>query len=70
MKCIKAFKTKSNKRFSFTNGIVVTWNQLPNEVINAKNLITFEKVVDKFWAGYAFKYGAKVYLPCHARKHS
>ena len=69
LKLLKPRATKDVQKFSYTNRVVDLWNQLPNEVVNAKNLITFEKPLDKFWAGYAIKYDAKTRLPCHARKH-
>ena len=68
LKLLKPRAKRDVRKFSFTNRIVDLWNQLPNEVVNAKNLITFESRLDKFWAGYAFKYDIKARLPCHAHK--
>ena len=32
---------------------------MPNDVFDAGNLIDFERHLDNFWLGYAFKYDAK-----------
>jgi hypothetical protein len=44
--------SRSNKdigKFFFTNRIVKLWNSLPDEVVNAKDVITFEKNLDNHW---------------------
>ena len=68
LKLLQPRATQDVREFSFINRVVDLWNQLPNEVVNAMNLITFEQLLDKFWAGHAFKYDTKACLPCHARK--
>ena len=40
---------KDIKKFSFTNRVTKHWNRLPKEVVNANNLIQFEKRLDNFW---------------------
>ena len=48
----KLFQEGANKyikKFSFTNKVTKHWNRLPEEVVNANNLIQFEKRLDNFW---------------------
>ena len=68
-KLVKPRANKDVRKFSFTNRIVNLWNQLPNDVVKAENLLDFERRLDKFWSGCAFKYNIKADFPCHARKH-
>ena len=54
---------KDIRKFAFTNRIVNIWNKLPDDVVNARNLITFENRHDKFWANSDFKCNFKAPLP-------
>ena len=69
LKLAKQSANKDVRKFSFTNRIVNLWNHLPNDVVNAEKLIQFERKLDRFWAGCAFKYDAKADLPCNAHKY-
>ena len=63
LKMLKFRPRKDIRKFSFTSRIVNTWNKLPDDVVNARNLITFEKLLDKFWANSNFKYDFRAPLP-------
>ena len=48
----KLYKQRANKnirKYYFTNRITSLWNSLPEHVINSKDLINFEKNLDKHW---------------------
>ena len=48
----KLYKQRANKnirKFYFTNRSTSLWNSLPEHVINSKDLINFEKNLDKHW---------------------
>ena len=49
---MKLYKTRVRTKLhqhNFTNRITESWNSLPEEVITAKTVITFERRLDKFW---------------------
>ena len=39
-------------------------------MFEAENPRDFERHLDKFWSGYAFKYNAKVDFPSHVHTHT
>ena len=41
---------------SFANRVVTIWNDLPEQVVSAKNVQSFEARLDKFWENQEFKY--------------
>ena len=61
---------KDIQKFAFTNRIVNIWNKLPGDVVNVKNLITFENRLHKFWAKSDFKYDFKAPLPWTCAHHT
>ena len=63
LKMLKSRPKRDIRKFSFTNRIVNIWNKLPDEVVNARNMLSFEKQLDKFWANSEFKYDFKAPLP-------
>ena len=36
--------------------VVYIWNNLPNDVVNAATITTFEKRLDKHWKNHEYKY--------------
>ena len=55
----KLFKNRSQKdlrKYSFTNRVINIWNDLPNTVVQANNVKTFEKRLDSFWANQELKF--------------
>ena len=54
---IKKQRSRLNvRKHFFTNRIVDLWNNLTEEIISAKNLITFKNRLDKYWANQPMKY--------------
>ena len=48
----KLFKSRSRldiRKYSFSNRVVDIWNSLPDDVINAESVFTFEKRLDNHW---------------------
>ena len=55
----KLFLPGTNKdigKFNFTNRIIILWNNLPDYVINSKDLLQFEKNLDNHWKDQELKY--------------
>ncbi len=53
-------RSRLDKRKSaFCNRMVNTWNSLPEEVVNAESVKTFEKKLDKIWKQQRIKYDYK-----------
>ena len=55
----KLFITGSNKdirKYSFSQRVTKIWNSLPEEVITANTMVTFEKRLDKFWSNQPVRY--------------
>ena len=48
-------RTKRRQMY-FTARIVNVWNSLPNYVIEARSVISFEKRLDNYWKDQAVKY--------------
>ena len=44
------------RKYFFTNRVIDIWNNLPEIVLLAQNLYTFENRLDKFWANQPMKY--------------
>ena len=63
LKMLKPRFNRDIRKFSFTSRIVNIWNKLPDEVVAARNLLVFEKLIDKFWANSEFKYDFKAPFP-------
>ena len=63
LKMLKFRPNRDVRKYSFTHRIVTMWNKLPDEVVRARDLIRFEKELDKFWASSEFKYDFKAPLP-------
>ncbi|XP_077985252.1 uncharacterized protein LOC144439895 [Glandiceps talaboti] len=47
------------RKFYFTNRIVTKWNSLPNHVVTAPSVHSFEQRLDKFWSTQEIKYDYK-----------
>ena len=43
----------------FTQRIVTTWNQLPDSIVNAATMHSFENRLDKYWSNLEMKYNFK-----------
>ena len=41
--------TKDVRKYVFSHRVIKTWNSLPKDVINSKDVINFEKSLDSFW---------------------
>ena len=55
-KIYKPFAKKLVKKNSFCSRIVNNWNDLPDMVVNSKNVIEFEKNLDYYWRNQNQKY--------------
>lgn len=54
---LKKIRTRTQRRqMFFTSRVVDAWNSLPNSVIEAENVMTFEKRLDQFWANQPIKF--------------
>ncbi len=40
---------------SATEWLVNSWNSLPEEIVNAESVKSFEKKLDKFWKGQSIR---------------
>jgi hypothetical protein len=55
-------KQRCNKNIRtnfFTQRIVTTWNQLPDSIVNAPTMQSFENRLDKYWNNLEVKYNFK-----------
>ena len=61
------------RKFSFAYRTVNTWNDLPNYVVEAKTVKSFERRLDKFWEKEEWKFSmeAEIQTPTirHANRH-
>ena len=58
----KLSKQRRNKNIRanfFTQRIVTTWNQLPDSIVNAPTMHSFENRLDKYWNNLEIKYNFK-----------
>jgi len=44
------------RKYAFSNRVVNTWNSLPENVISAKTLFTFEAGLEQFWKKSGYMY--------------
>jgi hypothetical protein len=44
------------RKYYFTNRVVDAWNNLPEPVINAKNVMISENRLDKLWQNHLMMY--------------
>ena len=44
------------RKYYFTNRVANIWNDLPESVVSANTLFTFENRLDKYWANQPMKY--------------
>ena len=61
----KLFQHRPNKdirKHNFSTRVVGMWNNLPPEAINAKNLIAFERELDRHWKDQELLYNFKAEL--------
>ena len=56
LKLEKQYARLNIRKFSFTHRIVNVWNSLPEHVITAPSIKSFEKRLDKFWENQALKF--------------
>ncbi len=56
MKLAKNRSRTTRRQMFFTSRIVDVWNSLPNAVIEATSIISFENKLDKFWKHQPLKY--------------
>ena len=47
---------KDIKKYSFPQRVSKIWNSLPEHIVNAEDLIKFEKLLDEHWQGQPLKY--------------
>ena len=55
----KLFPSMHNHKFSrnfFVNRIVRIWNSLPDNIVNAPSVLSFEHQLDKFWSSQELLY--------------
>ena len=55
----KLFMPRANKdirKYNFTHRVVSIWNSLPNDLVNAKSILSFEKGLDDLWKNQELKY--------------
>jgi len=50
------------RKYSFSNRVVDTWNSLPENVISAKTLFTFEAGLEQFWKNQDILYNFEATL--------
>lgn len=50
------------RKFYFGNRIISIWNSLPDSVVNASSVATFERKLDKFWANQSCLFDYKADL--------
>ena len=63
-KILKQRCKKDVRKYFFTHRVVNLWNDLPNKVVESKNLITFERNLDFHWKNAEFKYNYNAPYPC------
>ena len=59
---LKLYKRKHStnlRKHSFSYRIVEPWNSLPETIVTAPSLNSFERRLDKFWASQGLKYNFK-----------
>ena len=71
----KIFKEKNclnQRKFSFIPPSTDIWNSIPEVVIHAPSVATFEKRLDKLWKDHPinYDYTKALYNPTGQRKHS
>ena len=49
-------QTKLIRRNFFTNRIICFWNELPDKVVTAPSIKSFERRLDRFWDKYNIKF--------------
>ena len=54
------WKLKIRENF-FSNRITNAWNSLPEKVVSAPSIYSFERHLDKFWSSQDFKKAIKIY---------
>ena len=47
---------KNIRKFNFSHRVITIWNSLPDSVVNAKNMIHFEKGLDLHWRDQELKF--------------
>ena len=52
------------RKYSFTVRVAGQWNKLPDDVVNAPSVPSFENRLDKHWACQEFLHDFKAHLPC------
>jgi len=55
--------TSELQKVSFTVRVAGRWNKLPDDVVNAPSVLSFENRLDKHWACQEFLYDFKAQLP-------
>jgi len=40
------------RKYFFANGVICTWNSLPNSVIEANSVNSFKNRIDKYWNNF------------------
>ncbi|XP_076036824.1 uncharacterized protein LOC143022484 [Oratosquilla oratoria] len=50
-------RTRLNiRKYTFSNRVVNNWNKLPEDVVNAKSVVDFERKLDRVWKNQEQKY--------------
>ncbi|KAK3108052.1 hypothetical protein FSP39_000221 [Pinctada imbricata] len=55
-KLLKSHSRLNVRKFSFTERVVNTWNNLPSDVINSKNINLFKSQLNKHWKNQEIKF--------------
>ena len=63
------FKTKLRKH-SFGHRVVDTWNSLPEKIVSAPSINSFERRLDKFWKNQDLKFDYKKALQIYHKNNS
>ena len=51
------------RKYSFTQRVVDVWNNLPDQVIEAKSVNSFKSQLNKYWKNLDMKFSPDVYRP-------
>ena len=55
-KIYKRSSRLNRRKYAFCDWMVNTWNNLPDDVVNAATIIIFEKKLDNHWKNYEYKH--------------
>ena len=61
LKLFKKYARTETRKNSFSNRIVDTWNNLPNDLVNSPSVNCFKSRLNKHWCQHPQKFTAKCY---------